>query len=191
MHKWLWHIRIPVGIAVLCASAALWILPLSGCVNNQPHLFAAVTPPPTAAPTPTSEPTASPVPTDMPEPSPSTEAGDTADALGNLIIGTDHYTRYLSFIDIQVYEENGDTFVDCKVVNEYPVAICCAVDIVFYEEDGVEVARAQLQTRDGMYLLVMNPGETVLFAHVMTDMTLLDFSFALEFDTEAGVRPQA
>ena len=51
-------------------------------------------------------------------------------------------------------------------------------------------AAAQLQTRDGNYLLVLAPGENVVFAHILTDMTLMDKEFTLEFDTSVGVHPQ-
>ena len=160
---------------------------LSSCASMRPTLLPSVTVPPTASPTPAPmvEPTVDPTPEVTPS---ATSNAENIDALGNPITSADHFTNYITFGNIQVYEENGDTFVDCVAFNEYPEPIICAVDIVFYEGEE-EVARAQLQTRDGLYLLVLNSGQTVLFAHVLTDMTITDFEFTIEFNLEAGVHP--
>ena len=43
--------------------------------------------------------------------------------------------------------------------------------------------------RDGNYLLTLRPGETVVLARILTDMTLTDRDFTFEFDMEIGVLP--
>ncbi len=173
------------GILILLViNAAL----LSACIDTAPRTVN-VTPGPTAEPL-VQE---TPVPTEAAEeytPAPTEEFGVVKDALGNVINGAEHYIRYITFTDLVVYEEDGDTFLDGIINNNYPLPIVCAVDIVYCDEQEVELARAQLQTRDGNYLLVLAPGENVVFAHILTDMTLMDKEFTLEFDTSVGVHPQ-
>ena len=158
----------------------------TGCVNSRPVIDADTTPQPTRAqmrrtPEPTLLPIASPEPTN--------EAGEAYDAKGVLITGAEHYARYLTFKNIMVYEEGGDTFLDGMVQNSYLSPITCAVDVVYRDESGEEIARSRLQTRDGSYLLVLGPGETPVLARILTDMTLTDRDFTLEFETEVGIRP--
>ena len=54
---------------------------------------------------------------------------------------------------------------------------------------GTEVNRARIQTQDGQYVLRLQPGETVLYAQINTDITLTDMEFALEFNDTLGVLP--
>src|SRR5574344_2017251 len=54
----------------------------------------------------TPEPTPEPVPTEEPV------VIDVYDELGAYITGSEHYQRYISFENIQVYEQADDTFVD-------------------------------------------------------------------------------
>lgn len=175
-----------------CLYLLAWILlfSLTACVDNRPTVHPEITPGPTEiVPTDTPEPTEvyeeTPVPTEQPTASPA----ERFDALGVPITGTEHFIRYIVFKELVVYEEDGDTFLDGIAENSYPETITCTVDVVYYDELGNEIARARLQTRDGSYLLLLAPGETVVLAHILTDMTLTDMDFTLEFNMEVGVRP--
>ena len=169
--------------------AALLALLLCGCSNSSPVYNADVTLPPEATPEPlpTEEPsvTETPEPTEAPTPRPA----DAVDALGEPVSGAEHYVRYITFTDMIVYEQDGGTFLDGTVRNTYPEPITCAVSIVYYDAGGSELARAQLQTRDGKYLLVLAPGDTAVYAHIPTDMTLIGLEYELEFDASTGVHP--
>lgn len=168
--------------AVVCLCIAL----CTGCVNSRPVIDADTTPQPTrGAIRKTPEPTELPVSS----PEPTNEAGEAYDAKGALITGAEHYARYLTFKNIMVYEEGGDTFLDGIAQNSYISPISCAVDVVYRDENGEEIARSRLQTRDGSYLLVLAPGESPVLARILTDMTLTDREFTLEFETEVGIRP--
>ena len=129
------------------------------------------------------------VPTEAPTEAPSDAPAELFDAMGKLISGADHYKRYLTFRYILVYEEEGDTFLDGYIVNDYVKPITCAVDVVYDDDNGSEIARARLQTRDGKYLLVLLPGENVVYARILTDMTLTDREYKMEFDNEVGIKP--
>ena len=174
-------------ISVLLCLAALLV---SGCINTVPEYRADVTPEPTREPTPapTAEPT--PEPTATPAPEPTQQHVGAIDALGVPISGAEHYMRYVTFTEMIVYEENGGTFLDGIAVNSYPEPLVCAVSIVYRDDDGAELARAQLKTRDGQYLLVLEPGETVVYADILTDMTLVGLEFTLEYDMSTGVHPR-
>ncbi|MBR6108890.1 MAG: hypothetical protein IKQ36_04060 [Clostridia bacterium] len=111
------------------------------------------------------------------------------DELGVRISGAEHFQRYLTFRTILVYEEDGDTFLDGMIFNDYVKPITCAVDVVYTAEDGSELARARLQTRDGKYLLVLQPGENVVYARILTDTTLTELEYEMEFDKDIGVKP--
>ena len=167
--------------------AALIMLTCAACVDNKPTLIPGVTPEPTEVPV-----VITPRPTETPEPAteaPTAEPAEEIDAFGERITGADHFTRYLLFRDLVVYEEGGDTFLDGIVENSYPMTITCEVEIVYNDGFGRELARARLQTRDGSYLLSLKPGETVVFARILTDMTLTDMDFELVFNLDAGVTP--
>lgn len=173
----------------LLLAAVLIICALTACVNTTPVIHEDITPEQggRAAPNSPAEreddgsiaPT--PVPTDLPV--------DTLDELGNMISGAEHFQRYLTFRTILVYEEEGDTFLDGIINNDYVKPITCAVDVVYDDDSGSEITRARLQTRDGKYLLVLQPGENVVFARILTDMTLTEREYRMEFDKDAGVKP--
>lgn len=168
------------------------LLMLSACVSSRPVIDPSVTlaptPSPTAAPEPTPQPTPEPTPEPTPTAAPQRVLGS-YDALGALIAAPNHYEQYLAFYDIQVYEQFGDTFVDAVVVNTYPAALVCAADIVF-TEGGAAVATGKLQTQDGKYVLILQPGENTVYAQVNTDMTITLLDFALVYDEGLGVWPQ-
>ena len=180
--------RTIIFTAILLIAA---VISSSACVDVRPRRVEGVTPPPTAEPAVTVLP-ATEIPTQdaTVTPEPTVAYGESKDALGNTINGPEHYIRYVTFTDLIVYEEEGDTFLDGIINNSYSLPIVCAVYIVYHDEEDNEIARAQLQTRDGKYLLVLAPGENVVFAHILTDMTLTDQEFTLEFDNTVGVRPQ-
>ena len=165
------------------AAAALAITILAGCVNTAPVVHPEITPGPTRRPelnTPLPE------DTDTVTPAPTDDAA--YDANGVLISGAEHYTRYLTFRNIIVYEEDSDTFLDGMISNSYCYPITCAIDVVYRDGDK-EIARSRLQTRDGNYLLVLEPGETVVLARILTDMTLTDRDFTFEYDLSTGIYP--
>lgn len=171
--------------------AALLCLPLCACVADTPVLMPQYTVPP--APTATPMPTPTPAPTPTPEPTPA----PLFDVTGAAVSGPEHYTRYLTFRNIQVYEQCEDTFVDAVMVNTYPSAILCAVTISFYETEedeeeaaGAPVAEGKLQTRDGQYVLSLQPGETTVFAQIDTDMTITALPFVLDYDMSLGIWPE-
>lgn len=174
----------------LIVSAALSALILVGCTDISPTLDSGITPPPA----PVSE---APV-TELPSPDPSAEPTpeftvspeEIIDVLGNTVYGSDHFERYISFSDIFVYEDNGETFVDLTVENSYPKLILCAVNIAFYNPDGSIIASSSLQMPDGSFMLALPGGKTKLFARVMTDTLLTDKPFRLIFDQQTGVKPQ-
>lgn len=174
---------------VFITALALALLSLAGCVNNRPIKVSGVTPEPTQVvivftPVPEETETAAPE-----TPAPSEAPEETVDEMGNIISGSDHYIRYLYFKNLVLYEEDEDTYLDGTVENTYVKAITCAVDIVFRDENGREIARARLQTRDGNYLLVLQPGQTTVLARILSDMSLTDLPFTLEFDKETAIRP--
>lgn len=178
-----------VGIAILLSALAL-LASLCGCIDAKPVCREDITPPPaaTVAPEVTDEPEPTVAePTDTP--APTMPPADAADALGNPISGAEHFMRYITFKDLIVYEQEGGTFLDGIVSNAYPEPITCAVSIVYYDEGGGVLARAQLQTRDGKYLLVLEPGDTVVYAHILTDITLTGLEYVLEFDASTGIHP--
>ena len=185
--------RIKAGSVIAALIALALVFGLAGCINVAPKPDPSVTPAPTAEPTPTPEPEETPMETaettEAPEPGRTLAPGEALDAMGNIISGPDHYKRYLVFENIVVYEEEGDTFVDAIIVNRYSEPINCAVDIVYTEEDGTEIARARLQTRDGSYLLSLAPGDNVVLARILTDMTLTGLPYTIEFDKETEVKP--
>lgn len=165
---------------------------LSGCAVNtsavlRPEVTLAPPATPTPAPTPTPEPTPTPAPV---RPNGPIAGVDTPyDALGEYVSGAAHFQRYLTYESIQVYEQAEDTFFDAIVVNTYSETLICALDVVFTDEEGKQLATARAQTRDGQYVLHLPPGETVLFARVDTDITLTDKEFDLVYNETLGVLP--
>ena len=155
---------------------------LTGCVNTGAHIVPSVTIPleSTQPPEPTPSPT--------PEPVQVEEMADLSSAYdknGSLIVGEEHFQQYISFKNIQVYEQCGDTFMDAVAVNEYPDTLVCALNIRFFDEDGTEIASGRVQTRDGQYVLRLENGDNTLFAQIDTDMTLTDKEFRLEYSEDS------
>lgn len=162
---------------ILFVSALLLLC--TGCSNLSPHFIHGVTP----APTQTIIPSLTPAPTHRAE-------NTHTDALGNTVYDADHYKRYLQFSYVTVYEEGGETFLDCKVTNSYPEILVCGVSVCFYEDDGRLLASSKLQMPDGSFLLTLSNGETHLYARILTDSNLTDREFELVFDDAIGVNPQ-
>ena len=185
--------RVNKGLIPLLA-AALIAAALCGCVRFESAVDPSVTMPQEAEPTPTApaepsptpeatvKPTAEPTPTEM-------QHLDVYDELGTFITGSEHYRRYISFENIQVYEQEDDTFVDMQAVNAYPKAILCALHMRFADEDGETVAECRLQTQDGQYLLSLRPGVNTLYAQVPTDMRITGLDFTIEYDESVDVLP--
>lgn len=177
----------------LCRSILLTglCLLLSGCVvHTGAQLQPEITLPPAATPTPAVTPTPSPTPTEAAASAAPIPGVDTRyDALGAYVSDASHFQQYLAFNMVQVYEQEEDTFLDAIAVNDYPSTLVCAMDVVFYDAEGAEVNRARIQTQDGQYVLRLQPGETVLYAQISTDITLTDMEFALEFNDTLGVLP--
>ncbi|OQA73294.1 MAG: hypothetical protein BWY35_00683 [Firmicutes bacterium ADurb.Bin248] len=172
---------------LLLLAPALLATALLGCVEARPVVDPSVTvPAPSTAPTPSP----SPSPTLSPTPRVTATPARAFDALGNFISGADHFERYLSFRNVQVYEQEEDTFVDAVAVNDYPQTIVCAAAAMFYDETGELVASGMLQTRDASYILILPPGETTLFAQVDTDMSLTALELNILFDEELGVKQE-
>ncbi len=170
---------------------ALFALLAPACKNVEPKLDPGVTPPPAAD---TDAPSETPQPSEAPTEAPggdatSQPAQSSVDALGNPILTADHFERYISFTNISVFEEGGETLVDCTVLNEYPELLLCAVTITFYNEGGDIIATGSLQMPDGSFLLALENGETPLYARILTDTVLTDKTFRLSFDPETGVNP--
>lgn len=166
----------------LCLSVLICML-LCGCVSTAPVLMPEYTIPPeiTPTPVPTVAPTPSLVSTPIPTP--------LIDVTGIAIDGLDHFQRYLSFKNIQVYEQCEDTFIDAVITNSYEKTIMCAVSVSFNDENGEMVAEGELQTRDGEYVLLLSPGDTTVFAQIDTDICLTALPFTFSYDATLGVLP--
>lgn len=165
---------------------------LSGCVVDttavlQPEVTLA--PQSTPTPVPTATPLATPTPAPAESRAPIAGVDTLYDALGEYVSGAAHFQRYLTFERIQVYEQAEDTFLDAVVVNTYPQTLVCALEVVFTDEEGKELASARTQTRDGQYVLHLAPGETIIFAQIDTDITLTDKPFELIYNESLGVLP--
>lgn len=155
----------------------------AGCIAARPELVPEYTIEPVV------EETSEPMPSETPEATPFAAEEPTVDALGNAIDGADHYERYITFRNVQVYEDVGDTFLDCVIYNSYPRDIICAVSAVFRDKDGNVAATGSLRSGDGQYILVLKPGENRAYARMDTDTSLLGFDVELTFDASMGVRP--
>lgn len=185
--------RVNKGLILLLA-AGLMAAVLCGCVRFESTVDPSVTMPqetepvpaekaePSPTPEPTAEPTAEPTPEEV-------QQIDVYDELGAFITGSDHYRRYISFENIQVYEQEEDTFVDMQAVNAYPKAVLCALHMRFTDETGEVVAECRLQTQDGQYLLSLEPGSNTLYAQVPTDMRITGLDFTIEYDESVEVLP--
>ena len=173
--------RVNKGLILLLA-AGLMAAVLCGCVRFESTVDPSVTMPQETEPVPVEE--AEPFPT--PE---EVQQIDVYDELGAFITGSDHYRRYISFENIQVYEQEEDTFVDMQAVNAYPKAVLCALHMRFTDETGEVVAECRLQTQDGQYLLSLEPGSNTLYAQVPTDMRITGLDFTIEYDESVEVLP--
>ena len=172
-------IAFALGLALLAPA-------LSGCLETRPTLV-----PESTLPVPTAQVTETPQASATPTAPPITPSAAPAyDLNGKHISGVTHFEQYLLLRNVQVYEQEEDTFVDAIVRNDYPETIVCAAVAAFYDETGELVAQGRLQTRDAQYVLVLPPGETTLFAQVDTDMALTDLTFSILFDEELGVQPE-
>lgn len=156
--------------------------PLSTLPPQTPEAIETALPAPTPMPTPTPQPSLEPTPEAM-------KQIDVYDELGAFITGTEHFKRYISFENIQVYEQAEDTFVDMQAVNAYPQTIACALYMRFTDEEGEVIAECRLQTQDGQYLLWLKPGINTLYAQVPTDMRLTGLDFTIEYDESIDVLP--
>ena len=153
-------------------SFILACLCMSGCVNTASVIDPLATMPP--------EPTAIPEPTPTPAPTPYAAELDMADLssaydeLGVLISTADHFEQYVTFRNIQVYEQYEDTFMD----------------IIFYDEEKNVIADSHVHTRDGQYVLRLQPGDNAIYATIDTDMSLTDKEFILDFNEGLDVLPE-
>jgi len=142
------------------------LLLLSGCIRQRPVFSADPTPGPTPTPTPP------PVTQSLPP-----QKADT-DALGAQILDESHFLRYLTFVNLRVYEYAGGTLFDGVCKNSYPQTLTGSFELVFTEKDGTVVARAPVVTRAGND--EYQPGETVLYAQIDTDMDIQMLPFSLQ-----------
>ena len=176
---------------IICL-AAVSLLLLSGCVSAAPVFVPSTTLAPVSTETAVQTPTLAPTPQETVVPTPTPEPQRLVgvyDALGAFVSTPEHYRQYLEFKNIQVYEQFGDTFVDAVAVNTYPQPLVCAADIVFYEGEEA-VASGKLQTQDGQYVLILQPGENTIYAQVNTDMSLTLTDFVFQYDDGLGVWPK-
>ena len=145
----------------------LFMLCLAGCDNAEPEIVGTPTPGPTSTP----------------EPAPFTlavtGAPAAADQLGSEIVGEDHYTQYLSFGDIRVYEYGTDTFLDGIAVNAYPVSLDTEIRIAYYDKDGKLIGRGTLHDAEGN--TAIPSGSSRVYAEIATDVDVRLLDFALEY----------
>lgn len=170
-----------LALTVTFAMSFAMLFALCSCSIAKPYVDNSVTPPPvtqevTPEPAVESETTEPPVP-------------DETESI--TVESEDFYRRHITFGNIRVYEQSGDTFADAVVTNEYECAIVCAVKMVYYDESGREIASGDFRTRDGQYLLVLETGETVVYAQLDTDISVLMMDFELIFDQAVGIKPRA
>ncbi|MEA5060172.1 MAG: hypothetical protein VB049_09100 [Candidatus Pelethousia sp.] len=158
-------------------------------VNTSAVLLPENTLAPAATPVPTPVPAVTQSPQPMESHVPIAGVDTMYDEMGEYVSGAAHFQRYLTYENIQVYEQNEDTFLDAVVINSYPQPLICALDVAFFDEEGEELASARVQTRDGQYVLHLAPGETVIFAQIDTDTTLTDKEFDLVYNESLGVLP--
>lgn len=181
--------RIFYLAAVLVLAAVL----MCSCVRFESSIDMDITlPEPTESAT--AEPEATPEATQTPlatiEPTPEAlQQIEVYDELGAFIADSKHYRRYISFENIQVYEQAEDTFVDMQAVNEYPKPIVCALYMRFTDENGEVIAECRLQMQDGQYLITLEPGTNTLYAQVPTDMRITSADFTIEYDETIDVLP--
>jgi hypothetical protein len=131
-----------------------------------------------------------PVPSELPKPSEPSDPGDAEfDKLGVEISDKGHFERYISYRELYVYEQDGHTYLDGTIKNEYPDTLVCVLDVCFFEGKE-EIARARVFMGDGSSLLYLSPGETRVYADIKTDMpvTAADISFETVGDDIAPIK---
>jgi len=106
-------------------------------------------------------------------------AAPDTDALGNPLMGENHYDQYVLFRDLRVYSYHGGTFLDGLCINSYPKALAGTVQIFYRDKDGVELARADLYTVQTDRLLLQS-GENRIYAEIYTDMEVDSLEFEME-----------
>ena len=139
----------------------------AGCRHAEPQIVGTPTPGPTATPPPE---------TFSPE---IIGEGPARDAQGVLITGEDHYTLYLSFGEIVVYENEEDTFLDGIVVNGYPQPLHAEIEIVYYDGQGRRIGRGRLHNAEGGY--DFPPGSSRVYAEIATDVDVRLKDFVMEY----------
>ena len=156
------HKKNKLHLALLLMAA---LVLCCGCVRQAGVLRLDVTLPPEATPSPT--------------PSPTPEPTLTMEPIATATPEPVNYWQYLSFRDLYVYEESGDTFLHGIVESEYPGSLIAVLDVFFYDDDGEKIARGRIMNGAGEDVLILEPGETRIYAQVDTDMsiTMLDFGF--------------
>lgn len=148
---------------------------LSGCVNQHPKFASpAITLPPEET-LPPFDPVYTPLMGPWAE-----------DSLGAKIQEADHFFWYLSFQEMRVYEYSWGTLLDGICVNEYPEPLWGELEIVFWNKEKQEVARASLHTADPGF--VLQPGENRIYAEINTDMDIQMAPFTLE--VKERIQPQ-
>lgn len=150
-------------------ATALLSLALSGCVDATPVL--AGTPTPAATPTPLPDPFTAEI----------TAAPVVTDALGNEILGDDHYWQYLSFGALRVYEYEDGTFLDGICVNAYPLPLDGEVDIVYTTDNGKICGIGKIHNYIGTTLL--ETGSNAIYAEISTDINVTGMEFQLVIKT--------
>lgn len=158
------------GVLAAALTLALCCACLCGCNNAEPAIVGTPTPGPTATP----------------EPAPFsltvTGAPAETDLLGNEIAGEDHYTQYLSFGNLRVYEYGTGTFLDGIVVNAYPEALETEIDIAYYNKDGKLVGRGTLHDAEGK--TAIPSGTSRIYAEIATDIDVRLMDFTLEYQKQ-------
>ncbi len=144
-------------------------LVFAGCISQTPELVGTPTPKFTPTPVPTPTPELFELPEDT-----------SIDAMGNRINSDDHFLQYLKLRDIRIYEYQGDTMLDGICTNTYSEELTGAFEIVFTDVTGVELARAEVDTRSGLASFPV--GDTAIYAQIDTDMDiqLLPFTLVLK-----------
>ncbi len=160
---------------LLIVFVLIFLLP--GCVRQQPTLVG--------------EPTPAPTPTPAPSPAAQSVTNEpwAKDATGALIYDeTNHFERYLTFTNIRVFEYEGGTLMEGVCENAYPKALTGSYEIVFTDKDGAEIARADVLTRGETD--TFQPGKTVVYASIDTDMDILMMQFALKAKQPVGEKEE-
>lgn len=154
----------------------LFAMLLIGCSAQGAHLIYIPESTPTATPlfTPTPPPEPLPIIVD-----PVTGMGFLTDENGIPILNetTHYYDYYISFSQMRVFEENGDTLIDAVITNDYPKKLSGGLQVMFLN-DGVKYGYAELHTAAGD--LVLLPGENRVYGDVLTEVDVQMMEYAIE-----------